>query len=190
MVNWDEIKKELKKLTSERALEYLEYLLTVIKDKEILDKIRQEVEHIKELIKEKKDWKKIGEITPIRRDVEHELQEISRERPVRQELNLERVVDIMEKDLHVKEEEKGVEYNKGRSDYGQYLSEKIDMGYDKPGSTFEIGKLTEQPETRHIETMRQQRRAGYGEKNFNGKDDKKEEFKYQTDLTEYKRKKE
>ena len=188
MVNWDEIKKELKKLTPERALEYLEYLLTVVKDKELLDNIEKEIEHVKELIKEKKDWKKITEITPISRDIERELQEISRERPrLKPEINLERAVETIEKNLKIKEEEKSVEYNKGGVDYGQYLMEKVDMGYQKLGSTFETDRLIERPEARHLELIEQQRRGnGYKKE----KDNKKEEFKYQTDITKYERKRE
>lgn len=191
MVTWDDIKKELKKLTPERALEYLEYLLTVIKDKEILDKIREEIGHVKDLIQEKKDWKKQADITPISRNVEQELREISRERPVvREELNLERAVETIEKDLGIKEEEKGIEYNKGTtSDYGQYLMEKLDTSYDKPDSTFETNRLIERPETRQIELIKQQRRGTYREGTTKQKD-KKEEFKYETDVSKYKRKKE
>lgn len=185
MVNWDEIKKELKKLTPERALEYLEYILKTVKDKEILEEIKKEIENIKKVIQETKTWKKQGEITPISRDVLDSLQDMARERPQRREMNLEKAVDLISKDLNVKEEQKGVDYNKGGTDYGNYLIEKIDTGYEKPNSTFNPDKLIERPELRQIELIKQQRRGGYPE----DKKEKREEFKYQTITTEYKRKK-
>lgn len=181
MVKWDEIQKELKKLTPEKALEYLKYLLETIKDKEILENIKKEIKNIKELIIQKKDWKKTADIMPISRDVLQELETMSR--PARRELNLERAVETIEKDL-VKPEEKSVEYNKGSVDYGQYLSERIDMGYNKPNSTFQKEHLTQNPERRHLELIEQQSKGGYqkeGEK-------KKEEFKYETNISNYKRK--
>jgi len=190
MVDWDEIKKELKKLMPERALEYLEYLQETVKDREILAKIKEESEHIKEVISQKKDWKKIVDITPISRDVEKELIEMARERPVRKELDLEKAVEIMERDLKPKEEEKGVEYNKGGGDYGQYLSERIDISYSKPDSTFDREQLIQNPERRYIELIEQQRKGGYHETKTHEKKEEKEEFKYETKVDNYKRKKE
>jgi len=160
MVDWDEIKKELKKLTPEKAIEYLKYLLETLKDKEVLENVKKEIENIKEVITQKKDWKKTADIIPIRRDVLNELESMSR--PARREINLERAVETIEKDLG-KPEEKSVEYNKGNVDYGQYLSDRIDMGYDKPNSTFNRERLTQNPERRHLELIEQQRKGGYKE---------------------------
>jgi len=183
MVNWDEIQKELKKLSPERALEYLKYLQKTLKDKEILTKINEEIEQVEDLIKQAKNWKKTAVITPISRNVRNELEEMSRAKPIRQELNLENAVEIIEKDLNPKEN--GVKYGAGGTDYGTYLSEKLSIDYEKPGQNYNQNKSIENPERRHIELMEQQRKSSYKETT-----DKKEDFKYETITDNYKRKKE